>query len=203
MNRVVHIRRIPRCSISPSATVRFTHATEVPQTAQDAKVDIANQREFAFTKIHTGIWSYNGVFHLVDSWRERDEYRKPCSSSGWWLAEGEEDFDVPPSTSPSDTAPNHSDVGRETRSLEARRWQVRSVVQRTSSTSTTTFHGPEGDLGNVRERAATVCHRHNLEKRDRILSNPTAAAQLPIKRASMSNEQEKPRSAQKPSKGHA
>jgi hypothetical protein len=29
-----------------------------------------------YEKIQPGIWSYNGVFHLVDSWRERDQYRK-------------------------------------------------------------------------------------------------------------------------------
>jgi hypothetical protein len=28
-----------------------------------------------YEKIRTGIWSYNGVFHLTDSWQERDEHR--------------------------------------------------------------------------------------------------------------------------------
>ena len=34
------------------------------------------ERVRVYEKIQTGIWSYNGVFHLVDSWRERDEYRE-------------------------------------------------------------------------------------------------------------------------------
>lgn len=28
-----------------------------------------------YEKIHQGIWSYNGLFHLVDAWRERDQSR--------------------------------------------------------------------------------------------------------------------------------
>jgi hypothetical protein len=33
------------------------------------------ERVRVYEKIKAGIWSYNGVFHLVDSWRERDELR--------------------------------------------------------------------------------------------------------------------------------
>lgn len=29
-----------------------------------------------YEKIRAGIWSYNGVFHLVDSWREDDGHRR-------------------------------------------------------------------------------------------------------------------------------
>src|SRR5262249_45277633 len=35
----------------------------------------APERVRVYEKIKDGIWSYNGVFHLVDSWRERDELR--------------------------------------------------------------------------------------------------------------------------------
>jgi hypothetical protein len=34
------------------------------------------ERVRVYEKIQPGIWSYNGVFHLLDSWRERDEYRE-------------------------------------------------------------------------------------------------------------------------------
>jgi hypothetical protein len=33
------------------------------------------ERVRVYEKIKTGIWSYSGIFHLVDSWQERDEYR--------------------------------------------------------------------------------------------------------------------------------
>jgi hypothetical protein len=28
-----------------------------------------------YEKIHSGIWAYNGMFHLVDSWIEQDKHR--------------------------------------------------------------------------------------------------------------------------------
>src|SRR6185436_20051336 len=33
------------------------------------------ERVRVYEKILPGIWSYNGIFHLVDSWLERDEHR--------------------------------------------------------------------------------------------------------------------------------
>jgi hypothetical protein len=33
------------------------------------------ERVRVYEKIHRGIWSYNGIFHLIDSWLERDEHR--------------------------------------------------------------------------------------------------------------------------------
>lgn len=32
----------------------------------------------AYEKLRPGIWAYNGVFHLVDAWLERDEFRQVC-----------------------------------------------------------------------------------------------------------------------------
>ncbi len=33
------------------------------------------ERVRVYEKIRTGIWAYNGVFHLTDSWQERDDHR--------------------------------------------------------------------------------------------------------------------------------
>jgi 5-methylcytosine-specific restriction endonuclease McrA len=35
-----------------------------------------HERVKVYEKIHNGIWSYNGIFHLVDSWREHDGNRR-------------------------------------------------------------------------------------------------------------------------------
>lgn len=52
------------------------------------------ERVRVYEKIRLGIWSYNGVFHLTDSWQERDEHRSvfkfPLEA-----VEGEEDFSEP------------------------------------------------------------------------------------------------------------
>lgn len=52
------------------------------------------ERVRVYEKLRQGIWSYNGVFHLIDSWKEQSENR--------WVykfklvaIEGDEDFSVP------------------------------------------------------------------------------------------------------------
>lgn len=63
--------------------------------AQQAKLGILlPERVRVYEKIHSGIWSYNGVFHLVDSWLERDEHRLSFRFK-LVAVEGEEDFTQP------------------------------------------------------------------------------------------------------------
>src|SRR5574337_1237808 len=41
------------------------------KAAQEYKQGLRpHERVKVYEKIHNGIWSYNGVFHLVDAWRE-------------------------------------------------------------------------------------------------------------------------------------
>ena len=65
------------------------------EAAQEYK---AGQREpervRVYEEIRTGIWSYNGVFHLTDSWNERDEHRLAFKFR-LEAVEGEEDFSKP------------------------------------------------------------------------------------------------------------
>jgi len=52
------------------------------------------ERVPAYEKIRAGIWSYNGVFHLIDSWTERDEFRSVCKFK-LVAVEDDEDFEQP------------------------------------------------------------------------------------------------------------
>lgn len=52
------------------------------------------ERVRVYEKIRPGIWSYNGVFHLVDSWIERDDFRAVYKFK-LIAVEGEEDFEQP------------------------------------------------------------------------------------------------------------
>jgi hypothetical protein len=71
------------------------------QAAQSAKTGLQPPaRVRVYEKIHTGIWSYNGVFHLVDSWQERDEHRRVFKFR-LVAVEGEEEFSFPPTPNPS------------------------------------------------------------------------------------------------------
>src|SRR5690349_20848349 len=64
------------------------------RAAQDAKAGIRPpERVRAYEKIRPGIWSYNGIFHLVDSWREQDQHRSVFKFR-LEAVEGEEDLSV-------------------------------------------------------------------------------------------------------------
>ncbi len=52
------------------------------------------ERVRVYEKIKQGIWSYNGIFHLVDSWRESSEGRQVFKFK-LVAVEGEEDFSSP------------------------------------------------------------------------------------------------------------
>jgi len=52
------------------------------------------ERVRVYEKIKPGIWTYNGVFHLIDARRERDELRTVCKFK-LVAVEGDEDFDQP------------------------------------------------------------------------------------------------------------
>ena len=57
------------------------------------------ERVRVYEKIKDGIWSYNGIFHLVDSWREQVNGRKVFKFK-LIAVEGEEDLSVPIPTNP-------------------------------------------------------------------------------------------------------
>jgi hypothetical protein len=70
------------------------------QAAQSAKSGLRKpERVRAYEKIKPGIWSYNGMFHLVDSWRENAEGRFVFKFR-LVAVEGEEDLTLPTTTSP-------------------------------------------------------------------------------------------------------
>jgi hypothetical protein len=52
------------------------------------------ERVRVYEKIKQGIWSYNGIFHLIDSWQEPSEGRQVFKFK-LVAVEGEEDFSVP------------------------------------------------------------------------------------------------------------
>jgi len=63
-----------------TASGGLTENGKFHRAAQAAKAEhAAPERVRVYEKIQKGIWSYNGVFHLVDSWQERDDedFSKP------------------------------------------------------------------------------------------------------------------------------
>lgn len=52
------------------------------------------ERVRVYEKIRPGIWAYNGIFHLVDAWTERDHFRTVCKFK-LLAVEGDEDLSQP------------------------------------------------------------------------------------------------------------
>ena len=55
----------------PTQNGKFRHAAQAFKSGKRPP-----ERVRVYEKIRAGIWSYNGVFHLVDSWREDDGHRR-------------------------------------------------------------------------------------------------------------------------------
>jgi hypothetical protein len=65
------------------------------KAAQDYKKNVRlPERVRVYEKLKSGIWSYNGIFHLVDSWQENDEVRNVFKFK-LIAVEGDEDLNSP------------------------------------------------------------------------------------------------------------
>lgn len=124
------------------------------------------ERVRVYEKIHSGIWSYKGVFHLVDSWQEADGVRSVFKFK-LIAVEGEENFDIPASRHP------------ERRRIIPTAIKL-AVWQRDSGKcvicgATDELHFDHiipysrGGTSVTPENVQLLCARHNLEKRDRIV----------------------------------
>lgn len=123
------------------------------------------ERVRVYEKIHTGIWSYNGVFHLVDSWRESDG-RRNVFKFKLLAVEAEDDLSRPPPK----VAERRRIIPTRVKLAVWKRDRGRCVV--CGSTDELHFdHVIPYSLGGasiVAENVQLLCARHNLEKRDRI-----------------------------------
>jgi hypothetical protein len=134
--------------------------------AQQHKLGKRNaERVRVYEKIRTGIWSYNGVFHLIDSRRDRDEFRQVFRFK-LVAVEGDEDFDTPPKR----------DVERRRIIPSAVKLAVwkRDGGKCVICGATDELHfdhdvpWSRGGTSITQENVQLLCARHNLQKRDRI-----------------------------------
>ncbi len=124
------------------------------------------ERVRVYEKIQPGIWSYNGVFHLIDSWRERDKYREVFKYR-LVAVEGDESFDSPPQ-----------------RNIQRRRvipTSVKLTVWKRDGGkcvicgATDELHfdhdlpWSKGGTSITAENVQLLCARHNLQKHDHIV----------------------------------
>jgi hypothetical protein len=145
---------------------RLTQNGKFHEAAQSYKAGRRDpERVGVYEKIRVGIWSYNGVFHLVDSSHEWDDFRQVFKFK-LIAVEGDEDFEVrPPLT------------------IQRRRLIPSAVKlavwQRDGGCcvvcgATDELHfdhdvpWSKGGTSFTEQNVQLMCARHNLEKRDRI-----------------------------------
>jgi len=123
------------------------------------------ERVRVYEKIKQGIWSYNGVFHLEDSWIEESDGRQVFKFK-LAAVEGEEDFSI--------AIPKHSKARRVIpTSVKLEVWK-RGGGKCTKCGATEDLHfdhiipWSRGGSSTMADNVQLLCGKHNIEKHDRI-----------------------------------
>jgi hypothetical protein len=137
------------------------------KAAQDAKAgQRAPERVRAYEKIHTGIWSYNGVFHLTDSWQEGDGARSVFKFR-LVAVEGEENLDTPAAANPARRRIIPTAVKLAVWKRDAGRCVVCGAKDELHFDHDLPWS--RGGTSLTEANVQLLCARHNLEKHDRIV----------------------------------
>lgn len=123
------------------------------------------ERVRVYEKIRPGIWSYNGVFHLVDSWAESDDFRAVCKFK-LIAFEGEEDFEQPIQLNAERRRIIPSHVKLEVWHRDGGKCSVCSATDELHFDHILPF--AKGGTSLTAMNVQLLCARHNLAKRDRI-----------------------------------
>lgn len=124
------------------------------------------ERVRVYEKLRQGIWSYNGVFHLVDSWTEFDGKRRVFRFK-LIAVEGEEDFNAPAISTPARRRIIPT-------AIKLSVWK-RDGGKCVMCGATDELHfdhdlpWSKGGTSMTTENVQLLCARHNIAKRDDIL----------------------------------
>ena len=125
----------------------------------------APERVRVYEMLRPGIWAYNGIFHLVDAWTERDEHRTVCKFK-LIAVEGDEDLTQPVRISSERRRIIPSSVKLEVWQRDGGKCAICGAPDELHFDHIVPF-----SKGGTSETAANVqllCARHNLAKSDRI-----------------------------------
>ena len=129
------------------------------------KVGTDPKRVRVYEKIKPGIWSYNGVFHLVDSWTEKSNGRKVYKFK-LVAVEGEEDFNTPAPQNPKHRRVIPTWVKLEVWKRDRGKCSLCGKDKDLHFDHIIPFS--KGGSSNTPENIQLLCGRHNLQKRDKI-----------------------------------
>jgi hypothetical protein len=123
------------------------------------------ERVRVYEKLRQGIWSYNGVFHLVDVCNEHDGKRNVFRFR-LVAVEGEEDFSIPPRTSPQRRRIIPTDVKIEVWNRDRGKCVVCGAADELHFDHDLPYS--KGGTSMTAENVQLLCARHNLQKSDQI-----------------------------------
>ncbi len=118
-----------------------------------------------YEKLREGIWSYNGIFHLIDSWRERDKHRTVFKFK-LTAVEGEEDFEIPAPANPIRRRVIPTQVKLEVWKRDGGKCVLCGATDELHFDHDLPYS--KGGTSITAKNVQLLCARHNLQKRDRI-----------------------------------
>jgi hypothetical protein len=124
------------------------------------------ERVRVYEKLKQGIWSYNGVFHLVDAWKEHDGKRNVFRFK-LVAVEGEEDFSIPPPKSAQRRRLIPTTVKIEVWKRDGGKCVICGARDELHFDHDLPYS--KGGTSMTAENVQLLCARHNLQKRDRIM----------------------------------
>jgi hypothetical protein len=124
------------------------------------------ERVRVYEKLRQGIWSYNGVFHLVDAWQELSGGRTVFKFK-LAAVEGEEDFSTPAIAHPTRRRVIPTHVKLEVWKRDQGQCVICGATDNLHFDHVIPFSkgGASGTVDNIQ----LLCARHNLEKSDQII----------------------------------
>lgn len=123
------------------------------------------ERVRVYEKIRPGIWAYNGVFHLVDAWIERDTYRTVCKFK-LIAVEGDDDFAQPVRLNADRRRVIPTHVKLEVWQRDNGKCALCGATDELHFDHILPFS--KGGTSLTAANIQLLCARHNLAKRDRI-----------------------------------
>jgi len=123
------------------------------------------ERVRVYEKIRTGIWSYNGVFHLSDSWIERDDHRSVFKFR-LIAVEGEENFSQPAQSDAPRRRLIPTTVKLDVWKRDGGKCAICGAVDELHFDHIVPFS--KGGTSSVAANVQLLCARHNIAKHDHI-----------------------------------
>lgn len=137
------------------------------KAAQDFKNELRRpERVRSYEKLLPGIWSYNGIFHLVDSWREESNGRRVFKFK-LIAVEGEEDFSTPAPIKPIRRRVIPTAVKLKVWKRDGGKCAVCNSTDELHFDHILPFS--KGGTSLTADNVQILCARHNLEKSNRII----------------------------------